>query len=288
MRYYAVFLALLLFIMPAAATTAFGVPESFLVEDVTSYGSSAGSDSIYTEVSITADCGLSTSYALESNTYTINTQITKLNWYSSTVAVNYHSKVTGNSTTYSETWYHMGMVDLTVLAGSPGADEDGSLRGKTLGLGKTLSDEIVYAPTEIYLSSTAPVSVLVTPRTQEEIDASAPGFILDIIDKVPYVGPYISDALAMAGAILKAFFYYSWLFINNIVLFIVVFEIAVFLHGIVILQGKGSHQKRVTNSIRAIVGDNKIALELVFGLLMKGLELVYRVIQSIGNWIPFT
>ncbi|MCQ6962800.1 hypothetical protein [Methanolobus chelungpuianus] len=285
-------LALCLLIVPASAEISvdgvYGDTIVYLHNDITSFTETADSGNVYNFISVTSGLDANHSYSINSNTYEIDVVVGRLNWYSSTLSVDYYSLVTGNSTSYTNTIYHMGLISCEVSAGVIDNSVEGSLKVKTGMSAKKISDETVYAPSSVSLSSTTPIDLRISQLDGDIIGIGLTDTILNIIDAIPFVGPYIGEALRLSAWVLGAFFSGAWFFVNNIMLFFFLFETGVFLHGIVIIRGKGPKHRRITKSIGAIVNDNRIALEVCFTIIMRGLELVYRVIQAIGNWIPFT
>lgn len=255
------------------------------VEDVTAYSAVTEEGEIFQSLIITVPAATQ-SIVVDSDTYRASINIVKNHWYSSDVSVEFYSKVTSNTSYYAGTWKDLG-TPLAFFIGAEDGGTEGVMRGGVWWRG-VLFDEVVYSPTRIAVTGTVPMEIYTATIAYENLNQSLPDWMLNVIAKIPYVGPYVAKGLELSGIILGSFFHYTWLFISNIVLWIMLFEVGVFLHAITIMRGGGARHKRITKSMGAIVDDNKIALELAFGIIMRGLELVYRVIQAVGNWIPFT
>jgi hypothetical protein len=162
----------------------------------------------------------------------------------------------------------------------------------TVTAGGMLLNGTVTTPSTFTFSADAESNIVWTGRDSDKLDEenSWSDFILDIMEKVPYVGSYIVTALRFSGTIVSLFFHYGWLVLDNIVLVFVIFETGIELHMLAVLKQykRQNKAKRSMEAIKVFANDHRVAIEFFIGTTVKVLELVYSAAKAIGSWVPFT
>lgn len=284
MRIAVLLLALFLCACPA------GAMEVVDVEDVTSCEFYLDDGYVYTMIIVQGvDPERVSEFIVNSETYILEVNITHLNYYSSVVDASFYDRVSGNSSEYSETWYHILPIDTMYFQiGSGNYLFEGTVTGGVR-VSRLLSDEIVFAPSNFTFSSDSPVNLRLFEMAVEESGSiSLTDTFFSIIGGVPYVGPYIVDTLRITSAVVSTFFTTCWLVIENWAVLLLAFETFVLLRAITILQGRGKHSKKLSKAIVSIVSDNRVLFEFLINAFSRILELVFSAVKAIGSWVPFT
>lgn len=275
------FLALLLLILPASA-------DYNTVSGTTSYNGVADTGYVYSLIVFdSVDISEVSSISLDSSTYTFNVSISNVTSYTCLVNATFYSKVSGNTSYYSDTWYHYSLSDAYFSVGS----EDyitGYAYGGTYDR-NILFEEGSTAPSEFTFTSDAPVDlILYQIPGNSDAGFTLSGMLLGIVKVIPVIGPYLSDGLVMVGYVLSAFFSTAYFIVKNWAILLMTFETFVLLHAITLLQGRGKQSKKIAKALRSIASDNKAMIEFVVNAFVRILQLIYTAIQAIGAWIPFT
>lgn len=214
-------------------------------------------------------------FIIDSNTYTFEANITYLNGISSQVNTSFYSKITENTSTYSEIWYHVLFFDdLYFVLGSGNYDLEGSVSGGVR-VSHSISDEIVFAPVDFSIVSDHPVDIRLYEVLIEDTDPIIiSNEILELIRKIPFVGEYIYQILSIVGSVVSAFVILAYISIKNWTFFLVLFESFVFFHATSILQNtRGKSSKSITESFKAIASDNKLLLDFLVNVFTKIIDM---------------
>ncbi|WP_406661578.1 hypothetical protein V7O66_03420 [Methanolobus sp. ZRKC3] len=279
--YIASLIALLLLVLPASATDT-------TIEGVSSQYLDAAEGNVFSYIQLhNVDPASVTSLYLDTDTYTFDADITYLNWYSSQVQTSFFSKIENTTYSFSDTWYHLPVDDLSFQFGS----KDDFLEGLAAGgpnIPLTMYNATVYPPQYFDFSSDAAIDV-----TYHEVEFDSAAFTLtdaikNIIEKVPIVGPHVVLALSLTGSIAATFYTYAVFTIENWAILLMTFETFVLFRAVIIMQGRGKQSKKISKALTSIVSDNKAMLEFMINVFTKIIELVYSAIKAIGAWIPFT
>lgn len=282
--YIASIIALLLLAIPASAY------ETSLVTGTDSYNGVAGEGYVYSLIYVqNIDLNSVSSLNLDSSTYSLNAAFTNVTSLSCTVDTSFYNKMTGNTSYYSETWYHFSLFDAYFIIGSESYTTGTIIGGIDSVRYYYLAEGVSYAPSNFTFSSDGPVDLELYTISGDE----NPGFvftdaILNIIEKVPIVGQHLADALSISGSMLSSFFTIALFAVKNWAILLMTFETFVLLRAIVILQRKGKQSRKISRALSSIAADNKKMIEFVVNVSTKILELVYSAIKAIGAWIPFT
>jgi len=257
---------LLLCVSPVSAM------EVFNIKDVSSGNFTAGDDCVYTAIYIlNADPELVSHFIVDSDTYTFEANITYLNSFSSEISTSFYSKMTGNTSTYNETWYHILFFDdLYFELGSGNYDIQGTVHGGVR-VSRLLSDEIVFAPKSFSIISDHPVDVRFYEAHSDDLDPiDLSGTLFELIKEVPFIGEYIYQILSIIRAIISTFIIFACILLKNWSLFFVLFESFVFFHATSIAQNKrGKSSALITESFKVIASDNKLLLDLLVSVFTQ-------------------
>lgn len=283
--YIASIIALLLLAIPASATET-------LITGTDSYNGVAAQGYVYSLIKIqNIDIDSVSSLSLDSPTYSLNATFSNVTSLSCMVHASFYNKITGNTSYYSDTWYHYFSLFDPYFSIGQKSYTTGFVTGG-VGSGSQyfyLPDVVSYAPANFTFSSDGSVDLeLYTISSDEEAGFVFTGVILDIIEKVPIIGPYIANALSISGSIVSSFFTIAVFAIKNWAILLMTFETFVLLRAIVILQRKGKQSRKISRALSSIASDNRLMLEFVISTTTKIIELVYSAIRAIGAWIPFT
>ena len=243
-----------------------------IIEDISSGNFTADEGYVYSWISVVnVDPRYVSNFTLDSETYTFEVNITYLNSYSSEVSTSFYSKVTGNTSTFHEKWYHILFIsDLFFELGSKGRDLQGMVFGGMI-VGHLLSDEVVFAPGYFNIVSNHPVDVRFKElRIEDAGSIFLPHNLFELIKDVPYIGEYIYQILNIVGSITSAFVIFAYISIKNWTFFLVLFESFVFFHATSIMQNKqGKSSALITESFKAIASDNKLLLDLLVNVFTQ-------------------
>lgn len=238
-----------------------------------SYGVFAAADnSVYTMIQINnVDPEYVSHFIIDSNTYTFEANITYLSGVSSQVNTSFYSKITENTSTYSEIWYHvLPFDDLYFVLGSGNYDLEGSVSGGVR-VSRSISDEVVFAPENFSIVSDHPVDLrLYEVLIEDTGPIIISDEILDLVRKIPFVGEYVYQILSIVRSIVSAFVILAYISIKNWTFFLVLFESFVFFHATSIMQNtSGKPSKLITESFIAIASDNKLLLDFLVNVFTQ-------------------
>lgn len=243
-----------------------------IIEDISSGNFTADEGYVYSWISVVnVDPRYVSNFTLDSETYTFEVNITYLNSYSSDVSTSFYSKVTGNTSTFHEKWYHILFIsDLYFELGSQGRDLQGMVFGGMI-VGHLLSDEVVFAPGYFSIVSNHPIDVRFKElRIEDAGSILLPHNLFELIRDVPYIGEHIYQVLSIVGSITSAFVILAYISIKNWTFFLVLFESFVFFHATSIMQNKqGKSSALITESFKAIASDNKLLLDLLVNVFTQ-------------------
>jgi len=264
-------LCLLLCVVPVSAMDVVDV------EAISSGEFVADDDSVYSLVIVrNVDPQCVSNFTLDSETYSFEVNITYLNYFSSDVDTSFYSKVSGNTSTYSDTWYHILPFDnLYFELGSGNYDLQGLVTGGVR-VSRLLSDELVFAPGNFSIVSDFPVDIRFYEIAYDETGAvDLSGVIIELIAEIPVVGVYIADVLLIVKSVTSAFLTLAVVCITNWAFFLVLFETMVFFHATSVLQKKERKKssEAITASFMAIGSDNKMLFDFLVNVFTKIIDM---------------
>lgn len=256
---------------------------------------------------------------LQSNTYTVEIDITEPSWDKTTIQIN-TTNLSGVLVSETHTFYHIKSGPLTspiyIMVGVPPIELGINNRGvsakiyREIDLGALISpsglfvdipwafplnwhtfdDRFLEPPVSFYLTSDGPVDIQYEIQPMEEIyeraDRSIGEFALTLISKVPYVGQPLVLSIESISTIMKVFISVVFFAITGWAVLFLLFETLVLAHAIAVMKMTGGGIIGMVGVFSTIAADNYIMIMFVVNLFTKMFTLLIDLVKALRDMSP--